>query len=94
MKYSATSRLGEGVEMSKQLSQQTGRPCSSSYGLVLSIKRNVFVIIFLFSTRPPTGKLGSVSVCVILFYTVFRPEGKKSSKYGDLIFGEEKIFPQ
>ena len=38
MKYSATSRLGEGVEMSKQLSQQTGRSCSSSYGLVLKIK--------------------------------------------------------
>ena len=34
MKYSATSRLGEGVEMSKQLSQQTGRSCSSSYRLV------------------------------------------------------------
>ena len=37
MKYSATSRLGEGVEMSKQLSQQTGWSCSSSYGLVLVI---------------------------------------------------------
>ena len=31
---SATSRLGEGVEMSKQLSQQTGQSYSSSYGLV------------------------------------------------------------
>ena len=37
MKYSATSRLGEGVEMSKQLSQQTGQSCSSSYGLVVYI---------------------------------------------------------
>ena len=34
MKYSATNRLVEGVEMSKHLSQQTVRSCSSSYGLV------------------------------------------------------------
>ena len=39
VKYSATSRLGEGVEMSKQLSQQIGRSCSSSYGLVYLVIR-------------------------------------------------------